>query len=97
VLLAVTDTRWDARDGSLRLAPRDAALDGDAFRSFVSTADGWGEVEASPAGASIRVLGGTLGVAEAVVEHPAFGRWTLAEPVGAASGDRIDLVRDTQE
>lgn len=92
VLIALTDTQWDAGTRSLRLRPRAEALRDGALRCFFSTARGWGVCRVDDAGASLRLLGGTLDLAEASVDHPTLGRFRLAAPTVITAGQETHLV-----
>ncbi len=92
VLIALTDTQWNATRHSLRMAPVDAALDSDTFRTFFSAGDGWGSCEIGPDGASLRLLGGGLQLDEVVIEHPSLGRYILESPATIAAGEELTLA-----
>jgi non-lysosomal glucosylceramidase len=91
VLIALTDTQWDGGARSLTLAPRSEALRDGTLRCFFSTARGWGVCEAENGQTTLRLLGGTLDLAEASVVHPALGRFRLAAPTVLSAGQTVRL------
>lgn len=92
VLLALTGTSWDARSRSLRVAPHLAATTEGRARFLVTTAQGWGEVELGPDGASLRLLWGELGLERFEAVHP-DGRTFMREgSVRLAVGDVYRLT-----
>ncbi|HEU5485641.1 MAG TPA: GH116 family glycosyl-hydrolase [Microlunatus sp.] len=93
VLIALTGAQWDAGTRVLRLAPRSAAVQGGAFQGLFTTAHGWGSCRVDRDGASLRLLGGTLELAEATITHPELGRHVLAEPVTLTAGQSVELSR----
>ena len=91
MLIALTDTQWDGGARSLTLAPRSEALRDGTLRCFFSTARGWGVCEAENGQTTLRLLGGTLDLAEASVVHPALGRFRLAAPTVLSAGQTVRL------
>jgi len=64
VLIALTGAQWDASERSLSIVPRSEALRDAALRCFFSTATGWGIAAVENGKATLRLLGGTLDLAE---------------------------------
>ena len=91
VLAALAGVQWDVPARSLTLAPRPEALRDGTLRCFFSTARGWGVCEAESGQTTLRLLGGTLDLAEASVVHPDLGRFRLATPTVLSAGQTVRL------
>lgn len=91
VLLALTGTQWDGGARTLRLAPHEAGLDGNAFRSFFSTARGWGSVVVKDGSAQLQLLWGELDVEEVTVVHPREGHFSSG-PARVIAGETLSLA-----
>ena len=78
--------------GACTLAPRSEALRDGGLRCFFSTAAGWGVARAEDGRASLELLGGTLDLAEATVEHPELGRFTLPTATRLGAGESVELI-----
>ncbi len=92
VLIALTGAQWDASARSLSIVPRAEALRDGALRCFFSTAAGWGIAAVADGRASLQLLGGTLDLAEATVEHPELGRFRLPSPTRLTAGETVELT-----
>lgn len=93
VLVALTGTAYDARVGELHLAPVRAALRGEEFSTFVTTAHGWGTCAAGPSGAWLRLEHGELCLDALSLLHPTLGRFGLPHPLTLHAGEQVRLVR----
>ena len=92
VLIALTGAQWDASERSLSIVPRSEALRDAALRCFFSTATGWGIAAVENGKATLRLLGGTLDLAEATVEHPELGRFRLPTATRVSAGETVELA-----
>ena len=72
--------------------PRPEALRDGVLRCFFSTASGWGIAAVEDGRASVRLLGGTLDLAEATIEHPELGGFRLSAATRVTAGETVELT-----
>jgi non-lysosomal glucosylceramidase len=92
VLLALSGVQWDARDKSLRVAPKRETVANGCISVPFSAATGWGLIEVADGAAKIRLLGGDLQLDRVEVKHPDGPTFRLDTPTRLTAGGSVLLV-----